>query len=829
VASIREPDDTNKIDGIRCVLGQLPIQNYIVLRHFIWVLYRVAENSEHNSMDAHNISLCVSPSLLWTADSMASVHHDVPILIEFLVTNCVQIFGREVPAAFTSGKRLVRVRSESVGSNKYQVNHRKGSVSSTEMEDEESGDDAASPQSSLSKDSALTASDSNLFSEHEQCGHEKRGPVQVSSDGTCGQRQNSMYSQKSNSGYSGHRESDAAEKRKSYIRSSSAETRMSTESLHEAGGSLPSSLPDEDSFFVGDIPASGSMPSLCDDNSEMNEPEAMRRTSIPESYSTMPSSPTKTKHAGLQRRQTPPTIPPMTRRLPGQPPAAPNLVERKERPGVTSPGDPNGGWSRPLRQSGRSPVAQRKNEMSSKSMPSSPETNRAVENESVKGHPKLPPYGWAVEQVARKSPGSLSHYVQQSWQQEPVPKSLSLDVMQPYANSRMNSSPRPRSPRNSPMSSTSYRSAKSRFYVPSSYTTVVTAEVSSGGQRKPSITTVIHPIVHVEGSPQPTKKRSMIYHRVSTSGPSTLPTRGSRARKAGGMAQTTEDMNTKYYYRPDNDVATETSQQHRSSTFSSVRAQSRDDALSAFANKTNISRDQALSAFAHNTNTSDFKTGHRSRHQSTPTRKAVTEPNTPVGSFKDESPYLTSSSVGQSPLLSSKEKKEEEIEYPPMFSRKPNRAQSTVGHSSDFKSTVRRIKSFDQLREQFDSSGVDSSPLPDRKAVMSIFERNSSINNDSASSSQPFHLKTDISGRYVGIPHNLAQGGRNSQQVKTVHHPLQVTRSMPERRGFVVRSRTLPLQRSFDSAMDDRSPEEFEFTPEEERGELFSGMEESYV
>ena len=800
------------------VLHQLPIQNYVVLQHFIWVLYRVAENCQQNCMDAHNISLCVSPSLLWTADSMASVHHDVPLLIEFMVRNCVQIFGREVPSAFTAGKRLVRVRSESAGSNKYQVNVRKGSVSSTEMEYEESGDDAASPQSSLSKDSALTASDSNLFSEHEQCGHEKRGSVQTSGDATRVQRQGSAYSQKSNSGYGSHlRDSDAVEKRKSYIRSNSADIRASTESLNETGGSLPSSLPDEDSFFAGDLPASGSMPSLCDDDDEMKEPEAVRRSSIPvrrssipTTYSTLPTSPTMTKGcSGLPRRQTPPTIPPATRRLPGQPPAAPNLVERKERPGGTNQGHTDGskGWSQPLRQNQRSPVARRKNGMSCQSMPSSPETGRILENKPVKGHHKPPSYDWAVEQVARKSPGSMSHYVRQSWQADSVPESLSLDVMQSNVNSLVDSSPSPMCSMNNPMSSTSYKSAKSRFYVPASYTTVVTAEVSSGSQRKPSITTVIHPIVHVEGSPQPTKKRSMFYHRVSTSGPSTLPTRGSRAKKGGNMAQTPEGINQNNYYRPEDDVAAETSQ-HRSSTFSSVRARS---------------RDESLSAFAHSTDISDFKIGHHSRHQTAPGRRSTTEPNTPVGSYKNES-YLTSSSVGASPLLSSKEHEEE---YPSVFTRKHTRSYSNATRPHDFRSTVRRIKSVDQLREQLDSSGVDSSPLPDRKAVMSIFERHSSVNNDSPSS-QPFHLKTDITGRYVGIPQNSARGGLNGQFSKLMHHPLQTIRSMPERRSFPVRSRTLPLQHSFDSAMDDRSPDE-EFSPEEERNELFSGMEESYV
>ncbi|XP_062511374.1 rho GTPase-activating protein 20-like [Corticium candelabrum] len=57
VATNQNTEDLNRVDGILRVMDRLPLCNYIVLRHFMWVLYRVAENSEHNSMDAHNIAI----------------------------------------------------------------------------------------------------------------------------------------------------------------------------------------------------------------------------------------------------------------------------------------------------------------------------------------------------------------------------------------------------------------------------------------------------------------------------------------------------------------------------------------------------------------------------------------------------------------------------------------------------------------------------------------------------------------------------------------------------------------------------------------------------
>lgn len=800
---------------VSSVIDRLPLCNYVVLRHFMWVLYRVAENSGHNSMDAHNIAVCVSPSLLWTAESMSTVRHEVPPLIEFMVTNCVRMFGNEVPSAFTAGKRLVRVRSESEGTNRFRIHHRPDnvqtpdSVSSTEMEYGESGDEGASPQSTLSKDSALTASDSNLYTEHEQFDCEKRGLMQTAGDATLGRRRSSVYSRNSSSEYGSHRKpSDTKDKRRMFLRSNSDDVRGSCESLDANGGSLPSSLPDDNSFFADDLPTSGSMPSLCGDEGTLDS-RIVRKNSIPRTYSDIPTSPTKLKnHPMLQRRQTPPKIAPATRRLPGQPPGAPNLVERRERPGH-SHSNTSGGWSRPLRQSRRSPVAQRrKYGLASKSAPASPESDRPLDglqrNEAL-----LPPsYDWAVEQNARAAPGSMSHYIQQSWQHEPLTEPQSLDIHH-RSNSVFESSPSPASTLNSPLSSTSYKAAKSRFYVPASYTTVVTAEVSSEGRRNPNVTTVIHPIIHGEGSPsRPTKKRSMFYHRVSTSGPVSPPTRQPRRVRSVDADRHLEGKKQNYFYQPEDEVALE-GMRCRSSTFSSVRAWSNDEALSSCVRSTDLS---------------DFEVGRpRPRLQTAPSQRSATEPNTPVGSYRNES-YLSSSSEGISPLLGSRR--------PTSGNQRLISQRSTSSTDSSprsFKGNVRRIKSVDQLRERINSSGVDSSPLPDRRAVVSAFENRAAVNSKDSPSSRPLQLTTDISGRYVGVTQRSSTNPhRLGLRSKSIHNPLRITMSAPGRHLVPVRSRHLPLQRSFDSAMDDLSPDE-EYTPDEERTVLFPGLEESYV
>ncbi|XP_062510343.1 uncharacterized protein LOC134186392 [Corticium candelabrum] len=725
-----------------------------------------------------------------------------------MVTNCVQIFGNEVPFAFTAGKRLVRVRSDSDGT-KYRIHSKqdnmlpRDSVSSTEMEYGESGDEAASPQSTISKDSALTASDSNLYTEQEQSSSNRRESTGSRGNNTAGNRRHgSSYSWKSSSGCGGSvSERDAVEKRGAFCRSKSDDVRVSSESLNGNGGSLPSSLQEDTPFLSGEITASGSMPSLCGED-DMLDTKMMAPAGLPRTYSDIPTSPTKLKsHPMLQRRQTPPKAPPATRRLPGQPPTAPNLVERRERPGAAGQGyvDVSGGWSRPLRQSRVSP--RRKHGMGSKSAPSSPETDRALETGQSSRNISLPSYDWAVEQNARVSPGSMSHYVQQSWQLESANKPSRIALDRSYSVGVTTSTA---SELSTSLGSMSYKAAKSHFYVPHTqasvpeYTTVVTAEVLSGGQMKPNMTTVIHPIIHGKDSPsQSTKKKTMFYHRVSTSGAATPPTRTDLPNfKSKSRSLDTWQKKQGYFYQPESNRDLEVPF-HRSSTYSSVRNKSR--------------KDEAFSSFVKDTDMSDFQVNRpRSRHRGLSQKfsfseRSVTEPNIPLTSYQHE--VRTSSSMDSC---------ENEM----------RKFDCDFGLSGSFPE-VRRIKSVDQLRQRLESSGVDSSPLPDRRAVVSAFESRSAENFKKPYSSRPFQLKTDISGRYVGLTQPSSHIGAFRRYSPSGHNSPGLLSASSKHHG-PPRLRRLPLQRSFDSAMDDISAEE-DSTPDEENSELFSGLEESFV
>ena len=47
------------------LIGLLPKENALLLRHVVAVLHGIQENAHDNQMNAFNLSVCIAPSMLW--------------------------------------------------------------------------------------------------------------------------------------------------------------------------------------------------------------------------------------------------------------------------------------------------------------------------------------------------------------------------------------------------------------------------------------------------------------------------------------------------------------------------------------------------------------------------------------------------------------------------------------------------------------------------------------------------------------------------------------------------------------------------------------------
>lgn len=68
------------------LLDQLPRANVILLRYLFGVLYNIEKNSSTNQMNAFNLAVCVTPSLIWppTSSSPELEHEFTKKVMTFL-------------------------------------------------------------------------------------------------------------------------------------------------------------------------------------------------------------------------------------------------------------------------------------------------------------------------------------------------------------------------------------------------------------------------------------------------------------------------------------------------------------------------------------------------------------------------------------------------------------------------------------------------------------------------------------------------------------------------------------------------------------------------
>ncbi|XP_075223059.1 uncharacterized protein LOC142325326 isoform X2 [Lycorma delicatula] len=156
-AALEAPNIHNRLVLLKGVLQQLPKANHTLLAHFLCVLHHISRRSSQNLMSAANLGVCVGPSLLWS-DATGAVEdlRAVPTLVESLITNCQFLLGTHVPHLLGDPRDSGTEESDS-------LRRDDSSIDSLECSPPPRKD-----KMSLSRDSGLTMSDSQLYTPDEE-------------------------------------------------------------------------------------------------------------------------------------------------------------------------------------------------------------------------------------------------------------------------------------------------------------------------------------------------------------------------------------------------------------------------------------------------------------------------------------------------------------------------------------------------------------------------------------------------------------------------------------------------------------------------------------
>lgn len=176
-------DVPEKIDTVKRILEKLPEANLTLMRYIFCIFYHITLNAEENSMNGTNLAICISPSMIWpplSAGAMAQAHatKESPQLLQFLISHCVEIFGKDVTTLFgpPPARKETVCPVDSGGDSDGALGRRNASsMDSIEQEfsDEIEPNNNAqikkwgvpplvSP-SSLSRDSGITSSDNQIY------------------------------------------------------------------------------------------------------------------------------------------------------------------------------------------------------------------------------------------------------------------------------------------------------------------------------------------------------------------------------------------------------------------------------------------------------------------------------------------------------------------------------------------------------------------------------------------------------------------------------------------------------------------------------------------
>ncbi|XP_035152981.2 T-cell activation Rho GTPase-activating protein [Callithrix jacchus] len=116
-------DEEDRIEALKEVADKLPRPNLLLLKHLVYVLHLISKNSEVSRMDSSNLAICIGPNMLTlendqslSFEAQKDLNNKVKTLVEFLIDNCFEIFGENIPvhSSITSDDSLEHTDSSDV-------------------------------------------------------------------------------------------------------------------------------------------------------------------------------------------------------------------------------------------------------------------------------------------------------------------------------------------------------------------------------------------------------------------------------------------------------------------------------------------------------------------------------------------------------------------------------------------------------------------------------------------------------------------------------------------------------------------------------------------
>ncbi|EHH18805.1 hypothetical protein EGK_15472 [Macaca mulatta] len=123
MGTLEMQDEEDRIEALKQVADKLPRPNLLLLKHLVYVLHLISKNSEVNRMDSSNLAICIGPNMLTlendqclSFEAQKDLNNKVKTLVEFLIDNCFEIFGENIPvhSSITSVDSLEHTDSSDV-------------------------------------------------------------------------------------------------------------------------------------------------------------------------------------------------------------------------------------------------------------------------------------------------------------------------------------------------------------------------------------------------------------------------------------------------------------------------------------------------------------------------------------------------------------------------------------------------------------------------------------------------------------------------------------------------------------------------------------------
>ncbi|XP_004461212.1 T-cell activation Rho GTPase-activating protein [Dasypus novemcinctus] len=104
MGALEKAEEEVRIEALRQVAEKLPRPNLLLLKHMAAVLHLISRNCEVSKMDSSNLAICIGPNVLTlethrhlSLEAQRELNNKVKTLVEFLIDNCFEIFGENLP------------------------------------------------------------------------------------------------------------------------------------------------------------------------------------------------------------------------------------------------------------------------------------------------------------------------------------------------------------------------------------------------------------------------------------------------------------------------------------------------------------------------------------------------------------------------------------------------------------------------------------------------------------------------------------------------------------------------------------------------------------